>query len=255
MGNGDIIRKDLDNEEFIQLRKNTEKIAQILDKRLKNHLGILKPLFNPVQSLGSYLKSANMDDVPGSDKAFASLQEQYAAICEKPFGLPKKLQTPLAPISKQLIAVPFKYDLYMEDTKDKATSIVAASRWVLSFQSECPYNRLKAMVTGAETRQADDMKLAIVEHLTIAALLENSKSLIQLLADLRYETEILKLKDLGGLPVVILKAPILSFLPSDEFVLNITQLSGIPAFQELVDLDALENMPDPLKETLQEAIQ
>jgi hypothetical protein len=255
MGNGDIIRKDLDNKEFIQLRKNTEKIAEILDKRLKSHLSILKPLFNPVQLLGAYLKSANMDDVPGSDKAFAKLQEQYAAICDKPFGLPKKLQTPLPPISKQLLAVPFKYDLYMEDTKDKATTIIAATRWVLAFQSECPYNRLKAMVTGEETRQADDMKQALVEHLTIAALLENSKTLIQLLADLRYEMEILKLKDLGGLPVVILTAPIQSFLPSDEFMLNITQLSGIPAFQELVDLDALENMPDPLKVALQAAIQ
>jgi len=255
MSNGDIIRKDLDNEEFIQLRRNTEKIAEILFKRLKGHLNILKPLFNPVKLLGAYLKSANMDDVPGSDKAFAKLQEQYAAICEKPFGLPKKLQTPLAPISKQLTAVPFKYTLFMGGNKDKATSIVAATRWVLSFQSECPYNRLKAMVTGEETRQADDLKQALVEHLTIANLIENSKELIQLLSDLRYEMEILKLEDLGGLPVVILKAPIKSFLPSNEFMLNVTQLSGIPAFQELVDLNALENMPDPLKEVLQAAIQ
>jgi len=138
--------------------------------------------------------------------------------------------------------------------KDKATSINAATRWVLSFQSECPYSRLKAMVTGEETRQADDMKQAIIVHLTIAALLENFKELSQLLEDLRYEVEIQPVKDLGGLPLIILKAPIQSFLPSDEFMLNITQLSGIPAFQELVDLDALENMPDPLKESLQEAI-
>lgn len=255
MSREDIIRKDVDNEKFIQLRKNTEKIADILFKRLKGHLGILKPLFNPAKLLGAYLKSANMEDVPGSDKAFARLQEQYTAICEKPFGLPKKLQTPLPPISKQLTAMPFKYALFMEDNKNKATSIIAATRWVLSFQSECPYSRLKAMVAGEETRQADDMKQALIEHLTMAALIEDSKELIQLLADLRYETQILKHQDLGGLPVVILKAPIQSFLPSDEFMLNVTQLSGIPAFQELVDMDALENMPDPLKKSLQQAIE
>ena len=99
------------------------------------------------------------------------------------------------------------------------------------------------------------MKQALIEHLTMAALIETSSDLVQLLADLRYETEILKHQDIGGLPVVILKAPIQSFLPSDEFMLNVTQLSGIPAFQELVDLDALENMADPLKEALQSAIQ
>jgi len=63
-----------------------------------------------------------------------------------------------------------------------------------------------------------------------------------------------KLEDLGGLPVVILKAPIESFLPSDDFILKITQLSGIPAFQEIIDLDAVEKMPDPLRKTLQQAI-
>jgi len=254
MANGDIIRKDLDNEEFIQLRKNTEKIAETLDKRLKGHLDILKPLFNPVKLLGAYLKSANMDDVPGSDKAFAKLQEQFAAICEKPFKLSRKLQTPLPPISKQLIAVPFEYSLFMGDSKDKATRITAASRWVLSYQSECPYSRLKAMIAGTESRQADDIKQSLVEHLTMATLLEDFTDLVELLKDLRYEVEIQKLKELGGLPIVILKAPLQSFLPSDDFVQNVTQLSGIPAFQELVDLDAVENMPDPLKESLQAAI-
>ena len=254
MGNENIIRKDLDNQQFIQLRKNTEKIVEILDKRLKGYLNILKPLFTPRKLLGTYIKSSDMDDVPGSNKSFAKLQEQYAAVCEKPFGLPKKLQTPLPPISSQLDAVPFKYSLYIEDSKKKATSITAATRWILSYKSECPYNRLKAMVTGVETRQPDDMRQSLIEHLTMVILLKHFKTLAQLFRDLRYEVEIKKLEDLGGLSVVILKAPIESFLPSDDFILKVTQLSGIPAFQEIIDLDAVEKIPDPLRQTLQKAI-
>ena len=254
MSNENIIRKDLDNQQFIELRKNTEKIAEIFDKRLKGHLNILKPLFTPKKLLGTYIKSANMDDVPGSDKAFAELQEQYAAVSEKPFGLPKKLQTPLPPISGQLDAVPFKYSIYIADSKEKATNIITAARWILSYKSECPYNRLMAMVSGAETRQPDDIKQSLIEHLTMVLLLKNFKALTQLFIDLRYEVRIQKLEDLGGLPVVILKAPIESFLPSDDFILKITQLSGIPAFQEIIDLDAVEKMSDPLRETLQKAI-
>ncbi|MGD2030693.1 MAG: hypothetical protein PVG86_12240, partial [Desulfobacterales bacterium] len=101
MGNENIIRKNLDNEQFIYLRKNTEKIANILGKRLKGHLNLLKPLFVPRKLLGNYIKSSNMEEISGSDKAFAELQEKYAAICEKPFGLPKKLKTPLPPISNK----------------------------------------------------------------------------------------------------------------------------------------------------------
>jgi hypothetical protein len=254
MSNDSIPRKDLDNKQFIQLRKNTEKIADILDKRLKGHLNTLKPLFTPRKLLGSYIKSVNTGDVPGSDKAFSELQEQYAAVCGKPFGLSKKLQIPLPPISSQLDAVPFKYSISIGDTKEKPTNITAAARWILSYKSECPHYRLKAMVSGTETHQPDDIKQSLIEHLIMVLLLKNFKALIHLLQDLRYEVVIQKLEDLGGLPVVILKAPIESFLPSDDFILQVTQLSGIPAFQEIIDLDAVEKMPDPLRDALQQAI-
>lgn len=244
-------RKDLDNEQFIRLRKHTEKIGAYLHKRVKGHLGVLKPLFNPVKMLGAYIKSANMEDVPGSDKAFAKLQEKYAAVCEKPFGLPKKLQTPLGPIINQIDAAPYRYPLYIDGDREKPTSVIAPTRWVLSYQSDCPYDRLREMVSGAVTRQPEEMKQSLIKHLTMVLLLEQFKEITRLLTDLRYEVEVAKTDDLGGLPVAILKAPIESFLPSDDFIRNVTQLSGVPAFQEIVDFEAVENMPDPLKSDLQ----
>jgi len=60
--------------------------------------------------------------------------------------------------------------------------------------------------------------------------------------------------DLGNLPVVVLKAPVQTFLPPDDFILQVTQLSGIPAFQEIVDLETVENILDSLKETLKNLI-
>jgi len=106
------------------------------------------------------------------------------------------------------------------------------------------------MLSGTVSRQPEEMKSSIIKHLTMVLLLEKFKELPQLLQDLRYEVKFEKVQELGGLPVVLLKAPIESFLPSDDFIQNVTQLSGIPAFQEIIDFDAPENMPDPLKETL-----
>jgi hypothetical protein len=63
-----------------------------------------------------------------------------------------------------------------------------------------------------------------------------------------------ELPDFGGLPVVTLKAPLETFLPPDDFIVQVTRLSGIPAFQELIDLDALDNFPDPLRESLKNSI-
>jgi len=249
MGEENIVRKDLDSQQFKRLRLNTERITQLLEKRLNNHLNTLRSLFIPWRLLGTYVKSTTTDDTPGSDKAFAELQDQFRAICEKPFGLPKKLHTPLPPISNQLVAVPLKYFLKLGDSQ-KRTTITAANRWVVSYRSECTYERLKAMVAGIENPQPDDMKQSLIDHLTLVVFLKRFPALSQLLRDLRYEVEIRNLDDLGGLPVVVLKMPLESFLPSDDFILEVTQLSGIPAFQEIIAEDAPDNLPDPLKDAL-----
>jgi hypothetical protein len=191
-----------------------------------------------------------MEEVPGSDKAFAELQQQYAAVCDDPFGLPKKLQPPLPPISNQLEATPLQYALFPGDSKDKVISITSPVRWILSYRSECPLGRLKAMISGTEARQADDMRQSLVDHLSMVVFLKHFSALTQLLEDLRYSVNTTELSDLGGLPVVVLEAPFQSFLPPDDFILQVTQLSGISAFQEIIDLEAVENLPDPLKESL-----
>ncbi len=254
MGIDQIIRKDLDNEQFMRLRQNTTSISQMLDKRLKSQLKILRPLFTPRKLLGTYIKSSSPDEVSGSDKAFADLQAKYAARCEKPFGLPKKLQTPLAPISNQLDAIPFKYTLHPQDTQKTPITITAATRWIVSYRSECPQDRLKAMLSGTENRQPEDMKQSLLAHITLVVFLQRFPALIRLLRDLRYGVEIMELDDLGGLPVVVLEAPLESFLPSDDFMLQITNLSGIPAFQEIIDEDAVDRIQDMLKDELKATV-
>ena len=54
----EISRKNLDSQEFLQHRQVTEKIAGVLDKRLKAHLTVLRPLFIPRKLFGTYVKSA-----------------------------------------------------------------------------------------------------------------------------------------------------------------------------------------------------
>ncbi|MBC2695176.1 MAG: hypothetical protein HF982_07870 [Desulfobacteraceae bacterium] len=254
MNNEEIVRKNLESQQFLELRQATEKIAGVLDKGLKSHLSVLKSLFIPRKLLGTYIKSAAMEEVPGSNKAFAKLQEQYAAICDKPFGLSKKLHPPLPPISNHLEATAFQYSLSIGGSQEKVANITCPTKWILSYRSERSLNRLKAMLSGAVSRQADDMKQTLIDHLVMVVFLKHFRTLTQLLEDLRYEVETIQLNDLGGLPVVVLKAPLETFLPPDDFILQVTQLSGIPAFQEIIDLEAVENIPDPLKESFKIAL-
>lgn len=245
-----IERKNLDSQEFLKLRQTTDTISKILKKRLKDHLSVLKPLFIPHKLLGTYIKSASQQEIHGSDKAFAKLQEKYGAICETPFGLPKKLQAPLPSISNQIESTPYQYTLPLTGNDDHSITITSPTRFILSYQSECPINRLRGMLAGTEGRQTDDMRQSLINHITMVLFLEQFPSLTQLLQDLRYTLEVKNLAGLGNLPVVILTAPLPTFLPPDTFITEITQLSGIPAFQEIIDIDALNNIPDPLTDAL-----
>jgi hypothetical protein len=248
----DVPRKDLDNEAFLNLRQTTGKIADGLTKRLQAHLSVLKPLFIPRKLLGTYVKSGSKQDVLGSDKAFATLQQRYAAICEKPFGLRKELTPPLPVISDQLTCTPYQYNVSLGEDGKKTIMINSPTRYILSYESECSINRLKGMVAGTESRRTEDVKQSLINHLCMGIMLEQFPALKKLLQDLRYNVETQKIDTLGGLPVVILTVPLHTFLPSDKFITEVTQLSGIPAFQEIIDSDAVENMDDPLKDTLRQ---
>jgi hypothetical protein len=252
MANNDAMRKDLDNEAFLNLRQTTGKIADGLKKRLQTHLSVLKPLFTPRKLLGTYVRNSLKEDVLGSDKAFAKLQQRYAAICEKPFELRKELIPPLPVISNQLACSSYQYNLPLGKDGEKVITITSPTRYILSYESECSINQLKGIVAGTESRRPEDMKQSLINHLCMGILLEQFPELKNLLQDLRYNVETHEIDDLGRLPVVILTVPLQTFLPSDEFITQVTQLSGIPAFQEIIDSDAMKNMEDPLKNTLKQ---
>lgn len=254
MGKKQAGHKEFDNQQFLEIRQATEKIAHVLDKRLKDHLTMLKSLFVPRRLLGSYVRSAAMEEVPGSDKVFADLQEQYAAICQKPFGLRNKLNTPLPQISDQLEGTPFAYALSLGDTEEKPIVVSSPTKWVLSYRSECPLGRLRAASDGTESCPEDDIKQTILNHLIMVVFLKHCPGLVRLLQDLRYDVETKELNDLGALPVVVLSAPLQTFLPPKDFIIQVTQLSGVPAFQEIIDLDSVDSLPDPLKDMLKGAI-
>lgn len=245
-----IVRKDLDNQEFLKLRQATARIGGELDSRLKRHLTTLRSLFIPWKMLGTYVKSSSQQEINGSEKAFAELQEMYGAICEDPFQLPKKLQAPLPPINGAIECLPLEYTLTLAGESGNAVTITSPTKFVLSYQSECSLKRLQNIMGGKEARQPDEMRQALLCHLALVLFLQTFPSMTQLLEDLRYRVETMRLKQFGGLPVVLLTVPLDTFLPNDDFILEVTQLSGIPAFQEIVDPDAVTNMADSFRDLL-----
>jgi hypothetical protein len=74
-----------------------------------------------------------------------------------------------------------------------------------------------------------------------------SPGITQLLTDLRYELRAEKSANLGELPLVTLRPCLPSFRPVDSLILAATRLSGVLAFVELTDIDAVHRPQDPLR--------
>jgi hypothetical protein len=59
---------------------------------------------------------------------------------------------------------------------------------------------------------------------------------------------------LPKLPLVTITSCLPSFRPADDLILAATAFSGVPAFIELVDVDAVKSPKDTLKEKIEELL-
>jgi hypothetical protein len=63
---------------------------------------------------------------------------------------------------------------------------------------------------------------------------------------LRWEVNTETSPDLGGLPLTTLTAPLQSMLPPDRLILESTEMSGMPLFEEVIDVSMISQIADPL---------
>ena len=73
-------------------------------------------------------------------------------------------------------------------------------------------------------------------------------SLTDLLEGLRYKVDVRRSSQLGDLPLVTISAPFRTFRPSDQLVAMASGLAGGASFSEILDVDSVRNLSDPLRD-------
>jgi hypothetical protein len=81
-------------------------------------------------------------------------------------------------------------------------------------------------------------------------VITHTPGLAPLLTDLRYQLQTDVAPELPKLPLVTISSRLRSFRPPDELILAATGFSGVPAFVELIDVDVLPGLVDPLQERI-----
>jgi len=92
----------------------------------------------------------------------------------------------------------------------------------------------------------------LVNTLTLWMMMERSRGIKKILGDLRFPVSVATSPVSGDLPYIVLTAATEAFRPQDDLINTVIQLSGRPAFEELVDPEAVAGIKDPMVEKITE---
>jgi len=239
--------QDLNTAGLLFLRRVTRALSDHLASRLKEHLATLSPLLRPRRLLGDHIESGTPERVLDEDKNLAALTEIYSKAAGKPFDLSHILRTPLKPIGLALEFYPWEHLYEIKSVgRLKMVTITSPVRFVLSYSSGLSFSRLRQAVAGKEDCRKEDVAEFIVRCCIMQLMLGRYPQIADLFQDMRWKLDTVTSPDLGALPLTTLTAPIPTILPPDGFILESTEMSGTSQFEEIVDVDSLSSITDPL---------
>jgi hypothetical protein len=243
--------KSLSFEQLTIARKHTQAISGFLEQQLRTYLDTLRSLLLPERLLGRL--AGSRFDVPGADKVLLELQESYRKLPGKPFDFPQEFD------KEWLVEVGARLDLHRWDySREIATEsgkrpilFTSPTRWILAYGPGCSLAQaLQTLNRKQDRRDIDQLRQFVANALVMQCLIARSSSLASLLGDLRYSLSLNPHPGLNGLPLVVIQSQIPTFLPPEPLIITATEFSGVPAFIELIDTDAIRQLSDPFKERI-----
>jgi hypothetical protein len=245
------MNETFDIPRILELRKLTRSISEKIESELNGYLATLAPLFSPAPILGEYIRGGSKTPVKGAEMAFRDLKSRYQAIAgQKPFSLETDISSPLDifAATPSLSAVEYAYTVEQEG---KSTSITITSplKWVLSYPEQHP-TKLLQMLGGNRNQMKDELSHALLQYLTLSLVLEKRPGLVNILKGLRFNLETKHHEGLGKLPVMIVSCPLNTLLPPDDIIVQNTEISGIPSFEEIINIDDIRELSDPMRQSV-----
>jgi hypothetical protein len=243
--------ENFSTQRLLALRKLTRAVSDLLRAQMKDYLSSLGPLFRPRHVLGNYAGGSAYESSRTGEKAFKELQELYQTIAQsKTYRLPTDLKTPLEVISPLLEMTPVEYThVATHGSESKTILITSPLKWVLTYNGFGP-GRLNEVMKGE--RKSDLLQQFVLHYLMMNTVVSKQPGLSEIMEALHFPINIEQSEAYGSLPITYVASSISTIRPPDELLIESTEISGMSAFEEIVRLEDLDKLRDPLKERLLE---
>lgn len=237
-------------QRLLVFRKLTRAIADLLRGQMKEYLSTLGPLLRPKIVLGDYIESGAKEPAKGADKAFKELQSLYESVAmTKPFNLSKELKPPIEIISAALDITPMEYTYTAKTEREsKTVTITSPLKWALNYSGFAP-DRLKRLIAESN-RSTDELQRFILHYLVMHIVVSQQTGVAQILHALHFPLSSDRAPEFGALPITYISSSVSTIRPPDDVIIENTEISGMNAFEEVVSIDDIAGLQDPLKEQL-----
>jgi hypothetical protein len=232
------------------LRRLTRALADDLRDQLKSYLATLGPLFRPRRVLGEYMVGGEKEPVKGAARVFQELQAQFETVARgKPFTLAREVQSPIEISRVSLELHPVEYT-HEARTRGETRSVTIRSplAWTLSYSGYGP--GMLPELLAARTRSSDELYDWLLHQLVLHAVIAAQPGVNDVMRALHFQVAAVTEPWAGKLPLVRISSPLTTMRPPDEVILQSVELSGMDAFEEVVNVEDIVRISEPLKERL-----
>jgi hypothetical protein len=237
-------------QSLLALRKLTRAITDVVRVQMTEYLKTLTPLLRPKALLGEYVQGGLKEPSRKADKAFADLQALYEkAATTRPYNLPRDLSVPLSVPAVGLEITPLDYEHVIQSGGEtRRIKVRCPLTWVLTY-TDFPPTRLQELL-DAKARSVEELQRFVLHYLVLHVVATSDPGLTRVFEALHFPLTTSKVKEFGELPITRIGIGISTSRPSDALVIETAELTGMDAFEEVVNVDDIARLPDPFKEKL-----
>src|SRR4051794_22403649 len=239
----------LDPTQLLRLHGVTKQVAQVCLRRLRAHLETMGPLFRSRRFLGDHMEGTGKEGAPGADRNFADLQHLYGRAAVRPFDLRPELRSPLESVASQFQIDEWEYiQAVQTDDRWQSIRVTTPLTWVVTYNSSLSLPTLLGIMASGGQRDPEAVRAFVLRACLMSELFEKLPALKDLLQGLRFPVAVRHLPQFGELPLVTVSAPFRTFRPDDKLVAMAAGLAGGTSFAEVLDIESVRNLSDPLRE-------
>ena len=238
-------------QSLLALRKLTRAVTDVARVQMTEYLRTLTPLLRPKAILGEYIQGGSKEPSRKADNAFKDLQVLYDKVAAaKPFNLmTRELAAPLTFAATALEITPLDYTHAVQvGGGTRQITVRRPLTWVLTYTDFAPH-RLQELV-DAKARSVEELKRFLLSYLIIHLVTTNEPGLMSVFEALHFPLTTSKTPEFGELPVTRIGFGVTTTRPSDAVLLESAELTGMDAFEEVVDPEEIARLRSPLKDQL-----